>query len=489
MSNIFPILKSLYPDQVCLKVSPKQLEQAWPLQQECSYDVARWTAYKNRLTLDTFLDWFQAESGVEEQLQVLPSRDDLPSIWEVVNGTAIGLGETRIVLIPEAMDTDEYEVQAEWVDIPSWAADYYLAVQVDPDDGWLRIWGYTTHEKLKQLGQYNSIGRTYSLKREELIEDLNVMWVAREHGCDRQAVIKPLPSLSSAQVTGLLEQLSQKTSYSPRLEVPFEEWGALLASDEWRQKLYARRMENLNSQIASVAIATPSQKTVELRQWLRYIVESGRNLVEDSWQTFEAIFAPPQLIPVRSQKNSDYTSPDGIASLISLLQPNQPEEIRYQAAGVLGEIGAGNPDAIKALTQLLQTAQDEETRWQAALSLGRVDPGNPQAGIKKARLIDLEMQLGSNAVALVVAIMPKADERIGVFLQVRSCSDSKLPPGLKLSVLTELGETLQEVTTRSDAKSRGKDKLLQLRFSPPPETRFCVRVTIDNVSVSENFVA
>lgn len=86
--------------------------------------------------------------SIEEQPQVLPSRDDLSSIWEVVNGTAIGIGETRIVLIPEAMDTDEYEVQAEWVDIPSWAADYYLAVQVNSEDCWLRIWGYTTHKKL-----------------------------------------------------------------------------------------------------------------------------------------------------------------------------------------------------------------------------------------------------------------------------------------------------------------------------------------------------
>jgi Protein of unknown function (DUF1822) len=187
MSNTFPIFTSLYPDQVCLEVSPKQLEQAWPSQQEYSSDVARWTAYKNRLTLDAFLDWLQAESGIEEQPQVLPSRDDLSSIWEVVNGTAIEIGETRIVLIPEAMDTDEYEVQAEWVDIPSWVADYYLAVQVNPDDGWLRIWGYTTHKKLKQAGQYDSIRRTYSLGREELIEDLNVMWVARKFGCDRRA--------------------------------------------------------------------------------------------------------------------------------------------------------------------------------------------------------------------------------------------------------------------------------------------------------------
>ncbi|WP_017314188.1 HEAT repeat domain-containing protein [Mastigocladopsis repens] len=69
--------------------------------------------------------------------------------------------------------------------------------------------------------------------------------------------------------------------------------------------------------------------------------------------------------------------------MIRLLQPNQPEQTRRQAAGVLGEIGAGNPNAINALTELLHSALDEKTRWQAALSLGKVDPGNPLAGIRK----------------------------------------------------------------------------------------------------------
>ncbi len=490
MSNILSALTTLYPNQVWLEVSPDQLEQTRLSQQEYSYDVAWWTAFKNRLTLDAFLAWFKAESGIEEQPKVWPSQDDLSSIWEVVNGTAIQLGETRIILIPnEGMDTNEYEVPAEWVDIPSWAADYYLGVQVNPDDCWLRVWGYATHKKLKQAGQYNSIRRTYSLGREELIEDLNVMWVARELGRDHRAAIKPLPNLSPAQAEKLLQQLSQKTPYSPRLEVPFEDWGALLASDEWRLELYNRRVANPYAQIVSYAAVAPSKKPMELRQWLRHIVESGRNLVEDGWQTFEDIFASPELIPIRSQRGSERTSPNALASVIRLLQPNQPEQTRRQAAGVLGEIGAGNPDAINALTELLHSALDEETRWQAALSLGKVDPGNPLAGIRKVRLIDLGMQLGNHAIALVVAIMPKADARIGVFLQVQPYNETTLPSGLKLSVLSESGETRLEVEARSDSSGRGKDKSIELRFSPPPGTCFRVRVMGDNVSVSEDFVA
>lgn len=235
-------LTTLYPDQVWLEVSPEDIEKTWPLEQEYSYDVARWTAFKNRLTLDAFLGWFKAESGIEEQPMVWPSQNDLPSIWEVVNGTALQLGETRIVLIPsEEMDTNEFCVQAEWVDIPSWAADYYLAVQVNPDDRWLRVWGYTTHKKLKQAGQYNNIRRTYSLEPEQLIEDLNVMWVARELGRDRKAVVDPLPILLPRQAEHLLEQLSQPSSYSPRLKVDFAQWAAFIENETQRQHLYKQR--------------------------------------------------------------------------------------------------------------------------------------------------------------------------------------------------------------------------------------------------------
>ena len=233
----------------------------------------------------------------------------------------------------------------------------------------------------------------------------------------------------------------------------------------------------------------PSKKLVELRLWLRHIVGLGQNLVEDGWQTFEDIFASPEPIPFRSPKGSEHTSPDAIASVIRLLQPNQPEQIRCEAAGVLGEIGAGNSDVINALTELLHSAKEEDTRWRAAISLGKVDPENPQAAISKVRIIDLGMQLGDIVVALVVTIMPKANGRIGVFLQVKPPNETTLPSNLKLSLLSESGETLREVEARSDLSGRGKDKSIELRFFPPPETFFRVRVTRDNVSVTQNFVA
>jgi hypothetical protein len=242
-------------------------------------------------------------------------------------------------------------------------------------------------------------------------------------------------------------------------------------------------------------IDTVAAKTtpVKLREWLENVVELGKNTLEDGWEQFEALISPPEPSAVRGKSNVvgmvNEGMPEAIAPVIRLLEPHQIEQTRRHAAGVLGELGVGNPEAIDALTQLLHTAREEETRWQAALSLGKISPGHPQAGIRKARYLDFGMQLEGHSVALIVAIMPRNDDRIGVFLQVQPIEGKKLPPHLKLSLLSDSGETKKEVESRSDDDGEGKDNLIQLRFSPPAGTRFQVRVSVNEVSVTEEFIA
>ena len=86
-----------------------------------STDNRRWMASLNRLSLNAFLPWLQEEYA--PNATVFPNLAVLPSIWEVVNGTAIDCGECGLVLIPtEAIDLSELRVPQEWVDIPSWSA-------------------------------------------------------------------------------------------------------------------------------------------------------------------------------------------------------------------------------------------------------------------------------------------------------------------------------------------------------------------------------
>ena len=182
----------------------------------------------------------------ERQLQatVWPNPNALPTFWSLLNGTALTLNTTeRLVLLPtETIDRDEWRIPQEWIDIPSWSADYYLAIKVEPEDGWLQVWGHTTHHKLKAQGQYDGGDRTYCLAEPAIVADLNVLWVARELGIEpTRAAVPPLPAIDVAQAENLIARLGNPAITTPRLEVPFSLWGALVEHGGWRQRLHERR--------------------------------------------------------------------------------------------------------------------------------------------------------------------------------------------------------------------------------------------------------
>ena len=231
-----------YPDQLWLEFSPQDKEKAWPHERDYSNNAARWRAYLNRLCLNILLPALQQEDPLKNVPQVWPHPARLSSIWEVLNGTAVTSMSHRIVIIPDtSFDAEEFCVPAEWVDIPSFVADYYLAVQVNEREGWLRVWGFTTHQKLKHQGTYDPSDRTYSLESEDLFEDLNVLWVAKELCAQSKAEIQRLLQLSNTQARRLLAKLGEPSSYSPRLLVGFDQWAAILEHGGWRQRLYEQR--------------------------------------------------------------------------------------------------------------------------------------------------------------------------------------------------------------------------------------------------------
>jgi hypothetical protein len=471
---------------------PQQPREADARSSAYSNDAARRNAYMNDLCLGAFVHWLNSEPDLQsETISVYPDQSLLPSIWEVVNGTALQVGQTRIVLIPsEANTIDELCVPFEWVDIPAWTAPYYLAVQMnlEAEPEWMRIWGFATHQQLK-AGNRDRLRRIYTLPRQDLTENLNVLWVAHDLGLVIPPDVALLPSLSPQRAEQLIAQLGQPTPYSPRLEVPFEAWGALLENDDWRRRLYEQRQQPAVASVMSAQVATPVAvpPIASLRQWLG----QAAAVVETGWQTVEMLLAPLEPSPARGQANVEAdASLNAIAAAVRLLQTSASEAIRRQAAGVLGEIGAGHSEAIVALVELLQQAEDEDTRWQAALSLGKLNPYHPLGGVRKARTLDLSVQADAPAIALIVATIPKANNRIGVWLQLQSVDQrTKLPPHLKLSVLSESGQTRLEVVAQQDDQGQGMDQSIELRFSPPAAAPFQVRVTLGNTSVTEQFVA
>ncbi|MBD2771825.1 DUF1822 family protein [Iningainema tapete] len=383
------------PKEWFLEITPTIQAQSWQQSQTYTTPSSRWYAYINQICLDVFLNWVKTEVP---QASIWYSSPVLPAFWEFVNGTAILLGRKRIVLIPsEAIDDSELEVPQEWVDIPSWAADYYLAVQVKPDGEWVRIWSYTTHQELKSLARYDPLDRTYCIDARHLTKDLNAFFLTYQFCSDAEtkAHIASLPELSTEQASNLLQRLSNSSIISPRLEVPFTNWGALLDNEKWRQRLYQQRRQ------------AQSQQRVNLSRWLE-------NIYETSWQAIETFL-------------------DSNTSSLAF-----------------------------------------NFRSSSAFSVN---------SIKRAKLIDLGMEIDSQKVVLLVALLPEANQ-FGVRVQLHPTGgENYLPTNIKLVLLSSDGEIIQEV------QARVQDNYIQLkRFDVEVGECFSIQVAVDSFQITEDFV-
>lgn len=231
------------PTDLILEIPANVQNQAYLHSQSFSHPSSGYQAYLNELCLNVVLPWLQADFA--PQAKVSPSINALASFWELVNGTAIVSDGIRFILVPsEAMDLSELRVPQEWVDVSSLAGDYYLAVQVEPDEAYVRVWGYCSYEQLKNQASYDASDRTYSLDATDVISDISVLSVAQQL-CPQessQKAIAQLPALPQEQAQNLIARLANPEIITPRLAIPFQLWGALIEHGGWRQSLYQRRL-------------------------------------------------------------------------------------------------------------------------------------------------------------------------------------------------------------------------------------------------------
>ena len=230
------------PTQLVLELEQATIDRAWSQTNNSGNATSRWQSYLNQVVLNVFLPWLQTEEDATAKPGF--SQTAQADIWEVVNGTAIAIKDAKLVLIPsEAEDLGELRVPQEWIDLAEWTADYYLAVQVNVDAGYIRVWGYTTHQKLKNDGNFSYGDRTYSLTDEELITDIDALWIARELCPDEvtQTAIEQVTELETAQAENLIARLGSQSQMVPRLAIPFATWAALIKQPSWCHHLAANR--------------------------------------------------------------------------------------------------------------------------------------------------------------------------------------------------------------------------------------------------------
>ena len=408
----FDDFREIHPEYLWIEFSAKEREIAWQQAvnnnlkkfDQNQNDAASHRAFVNRLCLNAFVKWLEDEPDLIEKFHIPNLSEDLYQQCEFVNGIDLNFDGSRLVLVPnEQSNPTEFRIPQEWVDIPNWAANYYLSVQLNVEEGWLRIWGFISHQQIREKAQYDSIDRTYCVSNRDLIADIDIMWIARELCTLEQPQVQTLPSLSESQAKQIIEQLSKRTVYSPRLQIKFAEWAAILTSQKYRAILYSQRIKH--SQVN--------------------LMENAQEIVHDLGSWFENVFDR------------------GWRSVDDFLGLTDTRTFQFRSDSVLNEVC-----------------------------------------VKGAKLIDLGMQLENKSVALLIGLSPQIDNKVGIRVQLYPASgETYLPDNIQLTLLSESGNALQSV------ESRSYDNYIQLkRFKLPLGKYFSIQVARNDIKIKENFV-
>ena len=106
----------------------------------------------------------------------------------------------------------------------------------------------------------------------------------------------------------------------------------------------------------------------------------------------------------------------------------------------------------------------------------------PESITKRAKVIDLGIQILNQPVMLIVEISLEKDQQTSIHLQLHAIGNQiYLPPGVHLTVIDSSGAIFL------DAQSRKSDNYIQLQFRGEPTEQFSVRVALNNTSITEYF--
>lgn len=483
-------LESILEDQICLAIPKESQTEIWDKLQGYSYPAARWTAYLNRLSLEYIIPYFKQEYDCEIALAPTPKKPD--SVWEFVTGFALTIDGKRVIVIPDETDSDEFSIPYEWVDIPEWAGEYYLAVQIRPDSGWLRVFGFATHQQIKQKAEYDRIMRTYTLPQEQIIDDIEVLLTSLAIAANQKVEVPALTAIAPPQQNEYLAKLNQPKLYSPRLDLSPEHWATFLSDDDLRENLWHSRMP--------VPVKSPLQEAIQrgvisLSNLLEKSKIYGCDFIDElmkSPEEIEAFFGSlsqsqyatgfrSAATVTRKKEPSEFRTRT-VPYLISLIQTDNETATRIESLKLLGKIGQEDRDAIAYLSSLQSDASEAlQIQREAAICLGKIDPSHPQAGIRRVQLIDLTYRLGTIKLCLEVTIMPVQQDKAHVHFYLTAPQDKVLPANLKFEAIDSDGDTTFVV------QETDKD-FYQDSFIEDYGGCFYIKISLGDASVRSDFI-
>ena len=181
------------------------------------------------------------------------------------------------------------------------------------------------------------------------------------------------------------------------------------------------------------------------------------------------------------------TEPNHLLSYCRFLEPTSislPVEVTKMTTATSKEY---IQKSTTRLSEWLQNVYDET--WQTVDSLLQPQVNleyglrNFDEEVKRAKLIDLGIQLKDLNVALLVKIKENLNSKLAVCVQLHPSAEARyLPPNLKLIMLSKSGKVLQKV------QSRVQDNYIQLKsFKGEKGKQFKIKVSIESFSVTEHF--
>ena len=179
-------------------------------------------------------------------------------------------------------------------------------------------------------------------------------------------------------------------------------------------------------------------------------------------------FLTPAAIPLPMTETTRESAPASVTESPAEAAADPPIQLRQWLENVFD-----------AGWQAVETLVGGDGNWTLAVAAG----ANREPGVKRAKLLDFGMAVDNLPLALLVAVAPEAEEKVGIRIQIHPAGEGRyLPPDLCLAMLSPGGETVQEV------RSRQQDSCIQLkRFKTKPGKGFRVRVGLGDRSVTEEF--
>lgn len=356
--------------QEIINLEAEQLEQAVVIGEEINNQYRRWQVYFQCLTLFAFEEWLQEREPslilAKEQSSTLQ-----PKYANVIDAVCkLEIGDFKVCLIPSMFLTNEAAIPKAVIDLPEYAAHFYILIGVDEESEIATIKGFLRYEQLVNIKTElePETDWNYYIPVVEFNQEVDELLLYLQ--CLATTAI-PLPEIPTSREdilrrvqTGLLNLLPQLNN-RPLWEVlTWEQGTAVLTTPLLLNWIYQSMNQNsatLTKHLSDL-LQILTQQAVNVGLWLV-------NQIDDAVQTLSW-----QFIPVASELRSS-------SSIIPSDESNSIEELEIILQDIQNELQLDIPltairvyqdirlDKLLRLYAIIWSLPQSEDEWTLLLIL------------------------------------------------------------------------------------------------------------------------